>query len=73
MDHRGNTCASGNHANVVAEIRAVDKIALGTLDANSITNFQARKDARDVAFLISLRKGPSVRRYDDLKPGRNGP
>jgi len=54
LDHRGNTCASGNHAEMVAEIRVIDEIALGTLYAKSIANLQACKDTRDVAFLISL-------------------
>lgn len=62
LDHRGNTCTSGNHADMVAEIRAVDKIAFGTLYANGIANLQACKDARDVAFLISLEKDRRLKR-----------
>lgn len=54
LNHGGNTGTTGNHAEVVAEARGVDKVALGAFDTDSVANLEAGKDTRNVTLLVSL-------------------
>jgi hypothetical protein len=55
LDHGGKTSTTGNHTEVVDHARGVDKVTLGALDANFVSNLEASKNTRNVALLVSLK------------------
>lgn len=52
--HGGDTCASGNHAELADEAWTVVKLALGTLDANLVANGKLCKVTGNVALLVGF-------------------
>lgn len=54
LDHGGDAGAACDHADVVGDAWRVLEVALGTLDANLVAEFELGKVTGDVAFLIGL-------------------
>jgi len=52
--HGGDTCTSGNHAELADKAGTVIELALGTLDANLVANGELRKVTGNVALLVGF-------------------
>lgn len=55
LNHGGDTGTPGNHAEVAAEARGIDEVALGTFDTDGVANLEVSKDPGNVTLLISLK------------------
>jgi len=57
LDHGGKTGATGDHADMVAHAKGIDKVALGALDADGVSYVEGGKDTRNITFIVSLKIG----------------
>jgi len=57
LDHGSEASTTGDHADVVAHARSVDKVALEALDADGVPYVEGCKDSRNIALFICLKIG----------------
>lgn len=54
LEHGGDTGTTGDHEEVGGKVLGVDKLALGALDHDRLTDLEVGKVLRDVALLVGL-------------------